>query len=359
MTTGELDSKQEQPPKAVVPKPDSFGKRVREWFWRGDALAEQRLALPEPSARVTTLAQRARSSADLALDFADLARSSEVAHRAVTPTASLESLAAARTMELYWQSIYWALSALAAHSDPSAGQSYSEATWDTLDEQLLTRAATSAERVADVRSSLRGGSFVYFAELSTSEQTVLSGELAKLSTLLIEILDRRAQALHAVFFQRVSRLLLLFVLFLVVCAGVVWERKTRDVRHDLAEGKAWRASSKFENLGCTSPNQECTESPSLFFCTAEEKDPWIEFDLDSSKEISAVQADNRIDCCQDRAFPLIVEVSENHKHWKTVARRDSDFTTWRASFAPVKARWVRLRAQKVTFLHLSRVRILP
>jgi hypothetical protein len=97
----------------------------------------------------------------------------------------------------------------------------------------------------------------------------------------------------------------------------------------------------------------------VFFSTVEEKDPWIEFDLGKVEQISGVQAENRLDCCQDRAFPLVVEVSENHKRWKAVARRDTDFTTWRASFNPVKARWVRLRVHRTSFLHLHRVRILP
>jgi len=346
-------------PKPELPKPDSAVKRVREWFWRGAALRETQQSFPEPSARAFALAQRARSSADLALNSADLARSAEGTRSALTPSDPLETLAEASTCELYRESVYWALCSLSARSDDGAGTSYSDAIWDTLDEQLLLRAAKSEQRVPELRRSLRDGSFVYFAELPAAEQSALSQELAKLSSAMLEVLDRRTRAVQGVLLQRAARLGLLVLLVLLVGAGFIWERKTRELRNDLAQGKPWRASSKYQDLGCTSPEQECPNNPPVFFCTLEEKEPWIEFDLGSAKEISAVQVDNRADCCSERAVPLIVEVSENHKRWRTVGRRDTDFTTWRADFQPVKARWVRLKAQRVTFLHLQRVRILP
>lgn len=356
--TGEVDSNQGQPP-AVISKPDSGVKRVREWFWRGAALAEKKRSLPAPNPRAVVLTQRARSSADLAVNCADLARSGEVARSSMTPPEPIETSADACTAELYRQSVYWGLCALAAASDETAGTRYDAALWDTLDEQLLRASATGEERVARLRESLRDGSFVYFAELPASEQTAVGQDLAKLSAAVLEVLDRRNRELQTILMQRAWRLGLIFLLLLLVGAVGAWERKTRDERHDLAVGKPWRASSKFEDLGCKSPKQECPESTQVFFCTAEQKDPWIEFDLETVQDISAIQAENRPDCCAERAIPLIVEVSDNHKDWKTVARRDTDFTSWRGTFPTVKARWVRLRVPRVSFLHLKRVRILP
>ncbi len=357
MTTREPELNQ-VPPVPAAPKPESVGKRVREWFWRGAKLAEKRQTLPEPSARMTALAQRARSSADLALNCADLARNAEVARSAMTPAEPLETLAEATTSELYRQSAYWALSSLAARSDESAGTSYSDAIWDTLDEQLLLSVAGSEERAVVLRAVLRQGSFVYFAELPAAEQLALSVELRKLSELLLVKLDERTAALQAILLQRTGRLSLVLLLVLAIGGVCVWQRQTYDARNDLAKGKPWQASSKFDP-GCPSPNQTCPESPQYFFHTQEEKDPTIEFDLGRVQQVSAVQVDNRLDGFTDRAIPLFVEISQDHKRWKTVARKGEDFTIWRATFAPASARWVRLRAHKVTFLHLSRVRILP
>jgi hypothetical protein len=128
---------------------------------------------------------------------------------------------------------------------------------------------------------------------------------------------------------------------------------------ELAHGRPWRASSALGSAGCKSPAQQCAASPAFFFHTAEEQNPWIEFDLGASKSVSAVQVDNREDCCSDRAFPLTVEVSTDHKSWKAVANKDEDFKSWRASFDAVDARWVRLRALKQTYLHFAGVRIFP
>ena len=357
MTIGEPASNQ-QPRIAAASNPDSAFKRVREWFWRGAALAERRRALPEPSARAIVLAQRAQGSADLALGSVELARGADLARSALTAAEPSETVAGASSCELYRQSVYWGLCALASASDESAGTNYSEATWDTLDEQLLLT-AVGQHRVEELRGLLRRGSFVSFAERSPVEQQALAAELRKLSESLLAQVNQRRLAVNAIVWQRVRRLSLFLLLALVALGVSVWERATREDRNDLAEGKAWRTSSRLDGAGCTSPEQVCAESPGFFFHTLEEKDPTVEFDLGRSREFSVVQVENRKDCCTERAFPLVVEVSDDHKQWRAVARRDATFTTWRATFAPAQARWLRLRADKVTFLHLARVRILP
>jgi hypothetical protein len=133
-----------------------------------------------------------------------------------------------------------------------------------------------------------------------------------------------------------------------------------EVRRDLAVGKPWRASSKYGfGGGCQSPEQTCPENVGYFFHTEEERSPWIEFDLGAARSFSVVRVEDRIDFISDRAVPLVIEVSENHRTWRAVARKETEFVTWRASFATVHARWVRLRADKKTWLHLYRVRIAP
>jgi hypothetical protein len=366
VTTGEPGSSEDQQallPAPSAPRAERFAgfRRIVEWFWRSAALAEKRSSIRELGARAALLAQRAHGSAVLALNTAELAQSVDAAVETPGSAAPVEGLAEVSASELYRQSAYWSLCALAAPSAELAGTQYDESIWDSLDEQLLTRAAPG-ERSEVLRTALRSGSFVYFAELPPSEHAAISAELRKLADSLLFKVDERNRALQLVLLERAWRLSLLVLVALLVCGGLIWERKTREARSDLAQGAAWRASSKYEveKLGCTSPEQECPESPSLFVCTNEEKDPWVEFDLGKNREISRIEVENRRDCCSDRAVPLIVEVSENHKRWKTVARQDVEFkTTWQAKFTPVKARYVRLRVHRVSFLHLARVRIFP
>ena len=356
MTTPETGSNQEQNAPTPARSP-SRAKQTLEWFWRGDALAEKKSALGELGARAALLAQRARASANLALNSAELARNVDAVGATGASEAS-ETLADACASELYRQSCYWSLCAIAATSDESAGRSYVDAIWDTLDEKVLTNAAPG-ERSEVLRANLRNGSFVHFAELPASEQAAIREELRKLAESLVLGVDARNRAVQRILLERTWRLSLLALVVLLIAAGAVWERKTREARNDLAQGAPWRTSSQYMLNNCVSPAQECAEGGSVFFHTNEEKDPWIEFDLGKEQEISTVQIDNRLDCCSERTTPLIVEVSQNHKKWSTVARQDTEFKTWRATFTPTKARWVRLRVRKVTYLHLARVHIFP
>src|SRR5690606_38479561 len=108
-------------------------------------------------------------------------------------------------------------------------------------------------------------------------------------------------------------------------------------------GKPWTTSSAFAAVSCRSPAQKCPESPSFFFHTNDEDQPWVELDLGTAQRFSSVKVKNREDCCSERAVPLVVEVSSDGKQWKQLARKNEVFTTWTAEFSPVEGRWVRLR----------------
>ncbi|MGC4091097.1 MAG: discoidin domain-containing protein [Polyangiaceae bacterium] len=131
-----------------------------------------------------------------------------------------------------------------------------------------------------------------------------------------------------------------------------------EARRDLAAGKPWTASSLYAG-GCESPQQECPAGTTFFVHTADEENPWVEFDLGEARSVSGVRVTNRTDCCLERAQPLIVKVSTDHEKWREVARSQSKFSDWKVSFASSQARWVRFEIPKRTNLHLKRVRIFP
>jgi hypothetical protein len=137
-------------------------------------------------------------------------------------------------------------------------------------------------------------------------------------------------------------------------------KQQHDLKSDLAPSASWKASSHFEpECACESPEQSCAACPNFFFCTAAEDHPFIVFDLHSIQSLSGVVVDNRRDGYTERAVPLVVQVSADKKHWKTVAKRTEDFTTWRADFETERVRWVKLSVSRHDFLHLSKVRLLP
>jgi hypothetical protein len=125
---------------------------------------------------------------------------------------------------------------------------------------------------------------------------------------------------------------------------------------DLAAGKSWKTSSTYAS--CDPVRRRCGGQPTaVFFHTAEDDSPWIEIDLGSPRTLGRIDVRNRMDCCQDRAVPLLVEVSEDESSWREIARKDESFMRWEGSFAPCEARYVRLRVPRKTFLHLEEVAI--
>ena len=292
--------------------------------------------------RASELALRARASADLAQAL-------------LTPDEPSAVPAEPSAVVLYRASAYWALCALASSSNEAAGRSYDVAVWDTLDSAILER----AERREPLLEALRSGSFVDFAELPREQQLELCSDMRSLAQALIAKLGQRSLLLDAVYLERAWRLGLLFVVAMALVGAALFVRSAVQDRRDLARSAPWVASSKYPEGGCTSPEQQCASPLGYFFHTNQEQNPWIEFDLGSIQKPAKVQLDNRTDCCTERANPVAIEVSTDHKAWKEVARHDGEFTSWTASFTPVDARWVRIHVPKLTNLHLSRVRIFP
>ena len=307
-------------------------------------MARVRAALPEPGERARAFAERARATAELAKNMLASDEPGEI---------SSEDSAC----ETYRQASYWALCSLLAKEDATLQADDSERIWATLDPALLAQATSDEARIEGLRTALRSGSFVYFAELPKVEQQTLLIELRKLAQALLVKLDERSIALDAIYMERGWRLALLALCAVAIALLPMIVKKQLQERAELANSKPWRASSALGTEGCTSPAQQCAESPNHFFHTLEEASPWVEFDLRAVQKVSKVRVDNRVDCCSERADPLVIEVSTDQKHWKRVARHEGVFTSWTAEFSPVQARYLRVRLLKQNYLHLSGVRI--
>ena len=59
------------------------------------------------------------------------------------------------------------------------------------------------------------------------------------------------------------------------------------------------------------------------------------------------------------AVPLVLEVSDDGASWREVIRRPDVFATWYPTFPAQKARYVRLRVDRISTLHLEAVRVHP
>lgn len=144
---------------------------------------------------------------------------------------------------------------------------------------------------------------------------------------------------------------------LVVARGA-WPVVDTLRRHDLAPDASWRASSAASSFATSGRGFAPPASTSpVFMHTAQEANPWVDFDLGALRDVRQVVVHNRWDCCVERALPLVIELSDDGATWRGVAERREAFYVWPASFTPQRARRVRIRALADTMLHLAKVEI--
>jgi hypothetical protein len=313
---------------------------VWEWLWRTAALRNARRR-----ARLTAVRRERLRRAQLAAEMGDRA------FEAGDPLRAGSALPLA--LSLYREAAYWALS---AHDDGDVQPSLREAFAAARDE--VVRTGLSAEELAQVRAALIDKTFIESAD----DRSEVQESDARLSQSFVRALIEHNAAgedqVGNLLVQRAWRsgLVLLLLVAGVLGAKLAIENAVRGP--DLALEKPWRTSS--QAYVCHPKDSECGGAQTaILFHTVEEDSPWYEVDLGASQVVARVEVTNRDDCCLERAVPLVVEVSDDRKQWRAVARRGDSFREWVAKFTPVKARYVRLRVDRHSTLHLSKVSIRP
>ncbi len=338
----------------------TVASRFLEWFWLRAAERTARAESGTASARVLELIGRASLATEVA------------ARTERPPEPFAQGGADAVAAELYREAIHWAL---AAHSElratsadaseagadvsASGGVASVSTLLERVDGVLLARAAGGNEELATLRADL-SASYVEFAELEPSAQRKAAERLERAQQVLLEPLGTLQRRLERIWVRRLVHVLGVLALLGAVVFGVRQILHVQQRSHDLAVRASWTTSSRYPQGGCESPRQDCAGGENYFFHTQQESDPWVMFDLGKERHISAVEIDNRLDCCSERANPLVVDVSSDKKKWREVARHTGDFTTMRETFDTVRARYVKIHVpQPAAILHLSRVRIYP
>lgn len=140
----------------------------------------------------------------------------------------------------------------------------------------------------------------------------------------------------------------------VLGAGLVVKKLTAPT--DLASGKPFTLSSKWAD--CQPDKGRCGGYPTrVLFHTNEEKNPWFQLDLGAPTTFSKVFVQNRSDMARMRAVPLVLEVSDDGQTFKALGRRDDRFDTFTYEFPATTARYVRLRVDRISVLHLEAVKV--
>ncbi len=340
------------PAPAPVLRRPGFFRRTLEWFWQGRALAALRAEGRVGSPRAQDLLRRAWVCI-------------ESAERVLRPVpAFVSGPGDAPARELAREAVYWALAAEAAirsgalGPEPDAEPPTLRALWTHADPTVLANAAGSEGGLHALEAVLRLESFAEFGELAREEQGRQARDLTVFARTLATNVEAPRVRVDKLYFRRIFRtgglVALLSVLLVLALSARAWHDRERD----FARGRPYHTSSQYPGVGCKSPDQDCPESPFFFFHTMEEEKPWIEIDLGGKKHFSAIRIVNREDCCGERAVPLVVEVSNDHKTWREIARRDDTFNTWTKDFPPVAAHYVRVSLTKKGILHLRHISVL-
>lgn len=311
---------------------------IWEWYWRGHALrAAKRAALASQTRR------ERYQRAELAAEFADRQLSADDPLRA----GSSVPLA----LSLYREAAYWAL--LANTTGPATG-GIREAFASS--ERAAASAGLAPDELTLVRNALANDTFVESADARPE----LQRRDAELSRAFVHGLivagGDQTNLVSKLLLQRWLRAVTTLIILAVILLSANRAIQRRLEGPDLALGKPWRASSV--GVECHPRKNECGGAQTaIFFHTNEEDSPWVEIDLRSAQSFSHVEVVNRDDCCLDRAVPLIIEVGNDREHWREVVRRPDSFREWDATFKPVSARYLRLRVDRHSTLHLVRISV--
>lgn len=313
-----------------------------QWLGRGEALREARARSHGSDLRRRELVLRARSAAELGDRVFDALEP--------LPTGPAKHIAA----DLYRQSVYWCL--LARGSDVT--DKSLDGLWESSKCIEGLKLPSDAGHRKELDALMRSHDFRTLAELSEAERARAAEGLRALAYSTLDLLEPADRAVRKLLFQRFVRITGLILMCSVLAASLIAGVQHLTRKPNLALGKPWRASSVWAE--CHPEIRSCGGLRSdIFFHTKDDESPWVEFDLGTLTSISEVYVKNRSDSVPDRAVPLVIEVSDDGKSWREVARKNDTFRTWTASFAPVMTRYVRARVDRRSWLHLDRVEIRP
>jgi hypothetical protein len=147
---------------------------------------------------------------------------------------------------------------------------------------------------------------------------------------------------------------------LVLLAILGWIAARLARPHDLALHRPVQASSEAFSTTPEGAVDGIRYGSQLGFHSAEQDQPWLSIDLGREVAIARVAAYGRSDCCFDQSIPLALEASDDGTTYRQVARREEPFSQpdpWIIEARDLKARFVRFRTLRHSFLVLSEVEV--
>jgi hypothetical protein len=229
---------------------------------------------------------------------------------------------------------------------------------------VLQSAPTAKAALAPITPDVIGRAHVAFvdrgfietAELSPIERQQDLSALRTVTDRLVADIEVVEQRLARVRGLRIVRWIAAAAVLALVAVGLrtVWDRTTSG--KNLAPSARITASSEDRWIAGTKGVVD-GDMTTFGFHTKVEDEPWLLFDFGSPRTVKKLEIYNRLDCCGDQTYPLMVEVSDDGRTFRELDRRTKYFTVWSTRVAPTKTRYVRLRVLKHAQFHLNEVEI--
>jgi hypothetical protein len=189
------------------------------------------------------------------------------------------------------------------------------------------------------------------AELEALETTPASSEIQKLERLVADIVRGAAEIDRMTRARKVRRFGVIGLLAATALSILLFTYLRFP-----SDSYAFVASSAHKGF-YTEGRLGSVYAYGLVLHTRQEREPWVEIDLQKTRTVKGLTLRNRPDCCSERGIPMIVELAGEDKAWRVVAERNKPFDTWVVKFPPQEARWARIRSTATTVLHFREIKV--
>jgi len=325
---------------AAAPAGPGFGAWLRQFFWMDARLAAAKRDGFVPDTPGYLEFELAREGVVCAQRLGEL--SDTKSGVLLLRRESLELLVAAQA----------ARAGLASEPTPSAR-------WSALLGHPLGQAAVEGLSAADrslLDTAFAPDAAVRIAGLPKDRRAALGNALGLVTERLAEQLEREAQRVASILYQRWLRIAAAIVLLFAVVAGLVALVRSAQPPENLARGQRVKVSSSNAKHGCDPQQVVDGNRGGLGFHTNSEREPWVEIDLGAPKWVKKVVVYNR-ETNPARAVPLTLELATEPGQFHEVARRSEVFDVWTAEVPAQQARYVRLKLLKKEFFHLAEIEV--
>lgn len=240
------------------------------------------------------------------------------------------------------------------------GMFMSEADW-TRARQIPAVAEVWGELSGAQQTSLQAGlgdkAELALIELDAKQRRYLASGLRKFATALAEPLERQASLVGRVLFMRWARIGAAALVLLAIAWSISGVIEKRFAKPNIALGRPVTISTQFADAALDHTLLVDGDRTNLGFHTENGPNQWVMIDLGMPRNISKVVVYNRVECCQERAIPLRLEVSDDGTNFRKVVDRTEEFDVWTAKGLDAKGRYVRLRHLGANFLHLAEIEV--